>query len=404
MKSKVFPSAPRLRDTRLILAIASATRQSCRERLQGIHQYAREHGFRVQVVERLFRRLNVRELLDTWQPVGVIAECGAGGDELTPKAFGRTPVVYIDAEPTHFGPGFYVNLDTADVGRRAADYLQALGYPNFAYVPFRTPVFWCAERREAFQKTLSRDGQTCHVFEAKCGADLSRWRVELQEWLRRLPRPCSLFAANDGMAEHVADACAILGLSVPTDIAVLGVDNEEPICDNSLPTLSSIAVDFFGAGYRAAELLGARLADPARPPVSVSYRVMRVVLRQSTRLCARGRIDVDAALEYIRRHAHEGIGVGDVVRELNVQRRAAELQFRRVAGQSILDAINDVRFAKVFDMLTRPRQSLKVIHDFCGFATASALRKAFRHRTGLSMSDWRDRHFHPEGARPSAGA
>lgn len=391
---KIVRGRTNARDSRLILAIASATRQSCRERLQGIHQYAREHGFRVQVVERLFRRLNVRELLDTWHPVGVIAECGAGGDELTTKAFGQTPVVYIDAEPTHFGPGFYVNLDTADVGRRAADYLQTLGYPNFAYVPFRTPVFWCAERREAFQETLSHTGQTCRVFESDCGADLSRWRVELQKWLWELPRPCSLFAANDGMAEQVVDACAILGLSVPSDIAVLGVDNEEPICENCLPTLSSIAVDFFGAGYRAAELLGERLVDPARAPTAVNYRVMRVVTRQSTRLCARGRIDVDAALEYIRRHAHEGIGVGDVVRELNVQRRTAELQFRRVTGQSILDAINDVRFAKVFDMLAHSRQSLKVIHDFCGFATASALRKAFRHRTGLSMSAWRDRHSH----------
>mgnify|MGYP004664928149 CR=1 FL=1 len=100
---------------------------------------------------------------------------------------------------------------------------------------------------------------------------------------------------------------------------------------------------------------------------------------------------MDGALEYIRRHAHEGIGVGNVVRAMGLPRRTAELQFRKVVGQSILDVINDVRFAKVFDLLANPRQSLKAIHDFCGFPTASALRKAFRRRIGLSMSDWRDR-------------
>lgn len=372
-----------------ILAIVSTTRQSCRDRLEGVHQYAREHGFHVRVVERLFREVNVRELLDTWHPIGVVAECGSGGAELTPQAFGDVPIVYIDADAQCFGSCFDVCLDTGSVGRLAANYLLSLGRMNYAYVPFRVPVFWCAERRQSFEAELVRHGLTCHVFKSSRGSHLARWLTDLSRWLAKLPRPCCIFSANDGMAEHVMNACLELGLEIPDDVAVLGVDNEEPICENCLPTISSVAVDFFDAGYRAAELLDAHLKNPRSEPTILFYRAMRVIVRQSTRLVTVGRNRVDGALEYIRRHAQEGIGVGDVVREMNQPRRTAELQFRKVTGRSILDAINDVRFTKVLNLLSNSRQSLKTIPDFSGFPSSSALRKAFRHRMGCSMSEWR---------------
>lgn len=372
-----------------ILAIVSSTRQSCREHLVGVHRYAREHGLHVQVVERLFKKVNVRELLDTWHPIGVIAECGAGGDELTPQAFCRLPIVYIDADRNHFGRCFYVCLDTASVGRMAATYLLSLNRPHYAYVPFLKPIFWCGERRKAFLDELSRHGKRCHVFASTRGAKLAHWLVDLRQWLKTLPRPCAIFVANDGIAEHVVNACVELGYEMPDDVAILGVDNEEPICENCMPTLSSVAVDFPGAGYRAAELLEARLKNPKLAPVVCLYDAVRVVIRQTTRFVTHDHTCVVAAIEYIRRHACEGIRVGDVVREMNLPRRTAEHQFRKVVGHSILDEINDVRFAKVFDLLANPRQLLKTIPDLCGFSTGSALRKAFRFRTGLPMSAWR---------------
>jgi len=102
---------------------------------------------------------------------------------------------------------------------------------------------------------------------------------------------------------------------------------------------------------------------------------------------------VTLALEHIRRHACDGVGVKDVVAVMGVPRRTAEQHFRNVTGRSILDAIDEVRFAKVFDLLRNPRQRLDAIPDLSGFATGVALRKAFRLRTGMSMRDWRKQNM-----------
>ena len=118
---------------------------------------------------------------------------------------------------------------------------------------------------------------------------------------------------------------------------------------------------------------------------------VQVVERQSTRrmACDRGR--VAEAVEMIRRRACEGISAAEVVKFIGEPRRTAEMHFREATGRSIHDEIDEVRFAKVFELLKNPRQSIDAIPDLCGFKTGVALRKAFRLRTGMSMSDWRKR-------------
>ena len=95
------------------------------------------------------------------------------------------------------------------------------------------------------------------------------------------------------------------------------------------------------------------------------------------------------AVEMIRARACEGISVPDVVSFIGEPRRTAEMHFREATGRSIHEEIDEVRFEKVFELLKNPCQSVNAIPDLCGFATGVALRKAFRLRTGMSMSDWR---------------
>ena len=95
------------------------------------------------------------------------------------------------------------------------------------------------------------------------------------------------------------------------------------------------------------------------------------------------------ALEFIRKTACNGISVSDVVSFMGEPRRTAEMHFRESVGRSIHDEIDEVRFARVFELLHNPNRSLSSIPDFCGFSSGAALRKAFSLRTGMSMSDWR---------------
>ena len=376
-----------------ILFFISSTRHTCGNRLEGIHRYARGRDWHVQVVERAFHKVNVRRQLDFWQPVGVIAECGSGASELNAEAFGAVPTVYFDADRAVHGPGCYVALDSAKVGALAAEHLLSLDLPHYAFAAFRLPLFWARERCEAFVEAVQRS-RRCGVSVFDPGREqVSDVRQQaMEEWVRSLPRPCGVFAANDYVGEEIANICARMGISVPGDIAILGVDDDEQICENTMPTLSSIAPDFAHGGYLAAEMLG-RLVDGDGPRNAfLRYEPGTVVVRQSTRHIAGSCERIADAVEMIRRRACEGISAKDVASYIGVPRRTAEMQFRAATGRSIHQEIDEVRFAKVFALLKNPRHTLDAIPDLCGFSTCVALRKAFKLRTGLSMREWRARN------------
>ena len=375
-----------------VLFFISSTRHTCGDRLAGIFRYAQECDWHIQVVERAFHRVNVRQQLDFWKPIGVIAECGSGAPELNASAFGDIPAVYFDADRDLRGPGHYVNLDSASVGRFAARHLLSLKLPNYAFAAFRLPLFWSRERGAVFTREIVRAGRRCFVFDRQKEQSQSARLKDIVAWLRYLPRPCGVFAANDYVGEEIVNACAQIGISVPDDIAVLGVDNDEQICETLMPSLSSIAPDFEGGGYIAAEMLG-RMIDGVAPENEARlFTTDRIVLRQSTRRIVCDRKRVADAVEMIRKCACDGIAVSDVVSFMGESRRSAEMHFREATGRSIHEEIDEARFARVFRLLENPRQEIGAIAQLCGFSTGVALRKAFLLRTGLSMRDWRKRN------------
>ncbi len=373
---------------RTVLFFISSTRHSCKQRLDGIYRYANAHGWHVQVVERAFHKVDVRASLDFFRPIGVIAECGSGADELTPNAFGDLPVVYFDAEPG-VRQRYCVGMNCTVVGRLAASYLMGFGLSNFAFASFRLPMFWAQQRGRAFVDAVTAAGLGCSTFDP--GRELKpvvRQR-RLYEWLNALPHPCGVFAANDYVGEEIVGAAVQLGIRVPEELMVLGVDNDEQLCENLPVTLSSIAPEFEVGGYEAAKMLDELLSNPKMPPSFREYEATRIVVRKSTRRIVVDRSRVAAAVEMIRTHACVGIGVPDVVKIIGIPRRTAEMHFRESTGHSILEEIDEVRFQKVFELLRNPRQQLQAISDLCGFRTQNALRKAFLLRTGMSMREWR---------------
>lgn len=274
-----------------VLFFVSSTRHTCRDRLDGICRYARGRGWHVQVIERAFHKVNVRQQLEFWKPIGVIAECGSGAEEFNASAFGGMPAVYFDADRESRGPGHYIGSDSSSIARLAARHLLALGLTHYAFAAFRIPLFWSQERRDAFSSEIVRAGKGCAVFDPGHEQSPNARQKALADWLRNLPRPCGIFAANDYVGEEIVNVCAQIGISVPDDIAVLGVDNDEQICETLMPSLSSIAPDFEGGGYLAAEMLG-RMIDGDAPKSEVSlFKTDRVVVRQSTRrmVCDRTR-------------------------------------------------------------------------------------------------------------------
>ena len=374
-----------------VIFFISSTRHSCKQRIDGIWRFAKDAGWHVQVVERAFNPVDVARIIGFWKPVGIIAECANGADELNAKNFGKIPVVYFDEAFGAKGRGFYIRLDCVGAVTAAVGELVHGGYVNFAYVGFRLPVYWSKDRGQNFRAcVVQAKGTYVGGFEHdRPLSDIER-KEALAEFLSGLPRPCGVFAANDQVSDEVVTVAKSLGLRIPDDIGIVGVDDDVAICETSNPTLTSVHPDFEGGGYRAAELLAAKMANPNMKPVQETYRVLGVVRRESTHIPQKSNLDADvaAAIHFIKASSGAHIGVPDVVKLMGCSRRKAETLFRETTGKSILETINDVLFESACNLLVQGSAPVSVIADRLGVSRGT-LDGLFLVRKGVSANVWR---------------
>ena len=198
-------------------------------------------------------------------------------------------------------------------------------------------------------------------------------------------------AASDLRARQVIEACHDTNLDIPVQVAVLGVDNDELLCDYTSPTLSSVLPDFEDEGFKAAQALE-RMMNARRPcaPRIIPCSVKSIVARESTHPFTPSENLVRRARAFIAREAAKGASVADVVAHLGVSRRLADLRFREIAGETIGDALTRARLDAVTRLLRQRHVPLSQIPARCGFANANSLRNLFRRTYGVSMRAWRD--------------
>ena len=196
-----------------------------------------------------------------------------------------------------------------------------------------------------------------------------------------------MFAATDEVAENVLAACLNLGVGVPDDIAVIGVDNDESICEHTLISLSSVAPAFRDAGRIAARLLeDIRKTGKAR---STRFGSSHIVRRESSRMLRRPDCSVRRVLEAIRREACLGMKARDAIAMMGCSRRTAEMRFRTATGLSVLEAINQVRYEHLLELLKDKNVSLDEAAAKCAFASATMMSRFFAKRMGMPPSAWR---------------
>jgi len=376
-----------------VLYFHSQSKTSSGDKLAGVQEIAEKCGWLVQTVDGVPDGKRLKALIEFWNPVGAIVECGGSGATVNPSVFGPLPVVFLDHDPSCLPKGaFSVVHDSTATAQMAAKELMRGNAESFAFVPYPERRFWSEQRERGFTDALSLNGRTCRVFAGrKSPTDPTQYQRELRSFVEKLPKPCSVFAANDKTAAEVLTAAAFAGVRVPEDIAVVGVDDAEDICEHTSPTLTSVRPDFRRGGCLAALLLVARIRDRAsfRGPRQRTFGPLQVVRRASTRMLASHDRAVSDALELIRRKACRGLTAREVLSKFPCARRQAEMRFRKATGRSVLDEILSVRLDRAKTLLEDPRQSLKPMADFCGFRNENSMRKFFKRLTGMSMSEWR---------------
>ena len=389
-----------------VLAFRASESVNNRRHFEGIFRYARDHGWHVQTFEYqrsesdpLYWRdpesgaqTGLRELLDFWKPSGCVVDGGSIERPLPRIAFGRIPVVYLDWYSDAAHPmTITISSDGRCIAEAAARELLRLGFKDYVFVPAMRDYPWSAARRREFVRLIRMNRCAVHVFD--CGGEtdvpMAAWRDRLQAWLSALPKPCGLFAANDFIGKNVLDICRTAKIDVPSDIAVVGVDDDPQICENTVPTLTSIRQDYENGGYEVCAMLARMMANPRIKPQRTSYGVACVTKRASSCVCGDKR--VLRAIEFVRRHACERIGLDDVVREMGCSRRLATSLFRQSQGQTILDSIHEERLKRVKMLLDNPHQDMKSLPDFCGYKSLVDLRRVFKARTGETLGEFRRR-------------
>jgi LacI family transcriptional regulator len=347
---------------------------------------------------------------DRWTGDGIIArvESARDADLLAAR---RIPVVDVAGAYTRAGFRQVSNDDRA-TGTLAGRHLVGLGRRAWAFCGV-SRVGWSLARREAFRSAVGAvegavegaGAPRLALFEHS----LSWWEKTqhseaLQQWLSRLPRPVALFACNDTVGLKAAASCGRAGLDVPGDIAILGVDDEDILCELSSPPLSSIALDLERIGWKAAEALAAQMEGRgASAPVLVAPR--EVVERESTRAIATGDDLVDAALAAIHRAPAPGLTVPGVLAAVPCSRRTLEKRFRSSLGRSIHEEIVRRRVEAARRLLRDTTLTIAAVASEAGFANAQRFYAAFRKEHGTTPGAYRRSYRGvEEGERPPYAA
>lgn len=387
---------PNVSIPRVALLIESS-RNYGRGILRGIAQYAHVHGPWSFYAQERELHSGIPAWLRNWKGNGIIAR-------IEDRRIGRSllkvgcPVVDVLGSVRCEGiPGF--DTDAEAVARMAVDFLIQAGFRHFGYCGYRGIPF--SDRREAaFAAQLARRGQSVRVFSRlPAGAPDSHIQaveqrgLEMEKalagWLRKQKWPLALFACNDIRAQQVLNACREDGIKVPEEVAVIGLDNDDVLCNLCDPPLTSIEPDAERIGYEAAALLD-RMIKGFRPKPGVTQvPPARIVERTSTDVVPIEDEVTVRAVRFIRDHFSDGIAVKDVLRHVQRSRTDLEVRFRQWLKTSVRGEIQRRRMDRASQLLQQTDLGLDRVAEGAGFATAAHLCRLFRRQFHQTPTQYR---------------
>jgi LacI family transcriptional regulator len=355
--------------------------------LQGPWTFYREpHGYFIRP-----GRTSLNEL-KAWKPDGAICPIGRVG-LIRPL---RIPIVALDINDYRGTiPG--IISEDSKAGRLAAEHLLGLGLEQFAFCGFES-MRWSQDRCSEFCETVVAAGYRVQIYRPRSRMPI-RWAREeplIRDWLNGLPKPIGLFCANDDRAANILESCRALGYGVPEDIALIGVDDDEYICELANPPLSSVSMASDRAGYEAAELLQRMI----RSRVTMSgQRILApaagVIARQSTDILMVQDAEVRAALRFIRENVARPIQVTDVVKATRLSHRTLNDRFYRECRSSIVRQLTKSRIEHISRLLRETDLAIGEIARMVGFDSDRHFARYFGRVTGHTPHKYRQTYSPP---------
>jgi len=387
-------------ELRRVLVRLDARQKAARDFLGGILHYAAFHPeWDVRIADGHPKNA-FRQEWSYWHPDGLVTDRALTAAQLESlRKAGLRGLVLAYGQMTGIPKDRRIAVrrivcDNEEVGRTGARFLLRRGMRHFAYVPELVPDSCLAVRCRAFCQTVAEQGLETSVY--RCASARFRDEASLAKWIVGLPKPCGIMAAFDQRAKNVLDACRMAGVGIPEQVLLVGVDDEPYICENTLPTLTSVLPDFSGAGFHAAEVMDGLLAGRTDSDLTWSYGVRKIVERVSTADVSGGARCAALAKEFIRRESASIRDVATVAKAAGTSVRLLEMHFRKVLGTTVVRELQQARLENVRRLLTETDKSLSRIAETCGFDNEFYLKTLFRRQFGVTMLEWR------KGKRPES--
>jgi LacI family transcriptional regulator len=314
-------------------------------------------------------------------------------DHAMARLFRRMNVPVVDLNDLHQDLNLpWVGSDHAAIGRMGAVHLLERGFRQFAFCGFSNEL-WAKQRLEGFRSEVEKKNAGVSVYETSWrGPNTIRWDKDVKqiaEWVEALAKPVGIMACNDVRGLHVLDACDRSSVLVPEEAAVVGVDNEEILCELCNPPLSSVAPNPERIGYEAAELLDVLMAEKSQSQRRITIDPVRVFARQSTDVMAVSDWAVASATRYMREQALHGCKVSDVLGKVKLSRSALEKRFRRCLNRSPKEEIRRIQIGRIQQLLAETDFTLEHIAELSGFEHPEYMSVLFKRETGQTPGQYR---------------
>ena len=337
--------------------------------------------------------------LDAWQGDGII--CRTTTSEIASMIRERR-IPFVELTDRYSEELDFVTLrsDDAAIGRLGAAHLMERGFRSFGFCGFEQEA-WSDRREAAFVEKLNRERLGCSVFKSywygtQVGPTSRAHRSSpvqdmerMSRWIKSLPAPVGIMACNDICGKHVLDCCLMNEIPVPEQVAVVGVDNDDLLCNFCQPPLSSVVPNAEQIGYQAAEKLSLLMAGQIVTPLLQQTEPLDVKTRQSTDVIAIEDTDLANALSFIRSNACFGITVNEVLEHTALSRSSLERRVRKLLGRSPQQEIRNCQLKQVRLLLKETDLSIEQIALKCGFDHPEYLHVMFKRELNMTPGDYR---------------
>jgi len=376
---------------RVALIVESST-ASGRNTLRGIAEYIRQTGHWSVYCEASHYQTVLPEWLHHWKGDGVIARIR---NRNIAKALLKLHIPLVDIRGTvtsELGIPL-VQVDNPAISMLAANHLIEHGFQSFAYCGVRG-TSWSKQRQEAFREVVGKSGFPTSLFQMPLFNSKALFseseRSRVDQWISSLPKPVGIMAATDWTGQKLLESCRRIGVMAPEEVAVIGVDNDEVVCEISDPMLSSIEARHDRVGFHAAKLLDEMINGSPAPTEPMTVGVPSIVVRRSTDVQTIADLDVVSAVRFIRENACNGIHIEDVLAHVALSESTLNRKFQQTLSRSIHEEISRVRIERVKELLAKTEMTVTQIARATGFKHQEYLSVNFKRQTGMTPSAYRN--------------